>query len=230
MTDAPTPPRTLRYFPEVFETADLAAAKAIILTDEGPGADTQTRWEQETPYVLELIAEHLAPRPGMVVLDYGCGVGRLAKPLIETFGCHVIGVDISAAMRALSVDYVRDERFLAVSPTQFDALIAHGLSVDAAFTVWVLQHCFEPRADVARIRAGLAPGARAFVLNMKTRAMPTVDADPAAARFQWASDGQDVAALLRESLVSEAEGEPDPARTPNMADAGAVWMRLRRPL
>ena len=30
------------------------------------------------------------------VLDYGCGVGRLAKVMIEHYGCRVVGVDISS--------------------------------------------------------------------------------------------------------------------------------------
>ena len=73
----------IQYFPEVFEVPDAEAAKSIILTNEGPGADTATRWELETPYVTALIAEHLKPQPGMLILDYGCGIGRLARPLID---------------------------------------------------------------------------------------------------------------------------------------------------
>jgi ubiquinone/menaquinone biosynthesis C-methylase UbiE len=218
--------RKVQYFPGIFEVKDLQSAKAIILTDEGPGADTTTRWDLETPFVTSLVAEHLNLQPGMLLLDYGCGIGRLARPLIEQFGCHVIGVDISASMRALAPTYVEDERFNAVSPAQFDALVAKGLRVDAAISVWVLQHCFEPAQDVARIRRGLRADAKAFVLNMRKRAVPAVEAAERALQFQWAADAQDVFAILRQSFTVEAEGDVEQDATPNMADAGSGWMRL----
>jgi hypothetical protein len=83
-----------RYFPEVFNAGTVRAAKAIIMTDEGPGADSETRWAVETPYVLELISHAFSLRPNLLMLDYGCGIGRLAKSMIEASGCSVIGVDI----------------------------------------------------------------------------------------------------------------------------------------
>ncbi len=219
-----------RYYPEIFDAADLDRAKEIILTQEGPDADTATRWAIETPYVMELISQALGPRPDSVVLDYGCGVGRLAKAMIEATGCAVIGVDISAAMRRLALDYVASDRFVAVSPDQFDMLVSAGLRVDAAIVVWVLQHAFAPASDIARLRRGLALHGKAFVLNMPKRAVPAViqDAETAPA-FTWAHDSCDVAALLREAFHVAAEGEPDTARVPNMADAGAYWLSLRHP-
>ena len=35
------------------------------------------------------------------VLDYGCGIGRIAKELILKTSCKVIGVDISESMRKM---------------------------------------------------------------------------------------------------------------------------------
>lgn len=221
----------MRYYPEIFDVADLKGAREIILTDEGPGADSETRWALETPYVMALLGEALDLRAEMVVLDYGCGIGRLAKAMIEGFGCSVIGVDISASMRALAGGYVGSERFMAVSPAQFDVLTGAGLRVDAALAVWVLQHCLAPGEDIARIGRGLVAGGGVFVLNMPKRAVPAVvpGAPDEPGRFVWAGDGIDVAALLRGEFAVAAEGTPDPSRAPNMADAGAFWMSLRRP-
>ena len=74
---------TARYYPEIFSgVVDEDDAKRVILTSEGPDADTATRWAVETPYVLELANNALSLRPGMVVLDYGCGIGRVAKAMI----------------------------------------------------------------------------------------------------------------------------------------------------
>jgi hypothetical protein len=60
---------TGRYFPEVFDVPDVEGAKRIILTYEGPSADTETRWAVETPYVMELLQNALRLRPDMIVLD-----------------------------------------------------------------------------------------------------------------------------------------------------------------
>ena len=217
-----------RYYPQIFDRVDLKAAKEIILTNEGAGADTETRWALETPYVLSLVEGALALRPDMLVLDYGCGVGRIAKAMIDASGCSVVGVDISADMRRLAKDYVDSDRFLALSPAQFDTLVARGLRVDAAISVWVLQHCFAPAQDIARIRGSLAAGGSCFVLNMHKRAVPaTLEANTETQKFLWAVDNTDVADLLRTAFSLEAEGSPQQEGLPNMADAGAYWMKLR---
>lgn len=220
---------TARYYPEIFDAPDIAAAKAIILTPEGSGADTESRWRHETPYVLELIGKAFALAPERVVLDYGCGIGRLAKAMIEASGCFVIGVDISPKMCRLALDYVGSDRFVALSPAQFDVLVKSGLRVDAAIAVWVLQHCLAPADDIARIRRGLGPSGAALVLNMPKRAIPAAVRDANnTERFAWGSDQIDVAALLRQAFVVAAEGAIDPTRTPHVADVGAFWMNLRQ--
>lgn len=214
----------MRYYPEIFRAKTMDAARQIILTDEGPGADTNSRWLAETPYVVDLIRSHIHIGPDSTVLDYGCGIGRIAKALIDRTGCSVVGLDISPEMRALSLDYVGSPRFTAVSLQEFDSMVSAGVEVDASLAIWVLQHCFDPKADIARLMNCLRPGGRAFVLNMLKRAIPAVDE---ANTFAWAVDGQDVAALLQLAGEVEATGAPD-ATLPNMADAGAFWMKLRR--
>jgi hypothetical protein len=69
----------LRYYPEIFAVPDMRRAKEIILTNEGAGADSHTRWALEAPYVIELMREAFSLRSDMVVLDYGCGIGRLPR-------------------------------------------------------------------------------------------------------------------------------------------------------
>lgn len=215
------------YYPQVFDAADEAAARAIILTDEGEGADTDTRWARETPYLVGLLRQHIRLGPESLVLDYGCGIGRMAKALIATTGCRVVGVDISARMRALAAEHVADERFLAVSPAQLDGMAQHGLRADAALAVWVLQHCLAPAEDIDRLGRALAPQGRVFVLNMPGRAVPAVQEAAGAARFVWAADGIDVAALLRARFSVDAAGVPDMSRVPRMSSIGAYWMVLR---
>jgi SAM-dependent methyltransferase len=218
-----------RYHPEVFNVASVEHAKSIILTNEGPGDETETRWQLETPYVLELVNSAVGLRPEMVVLDYGCGIGRMAKAMIDACGCSVIGVDISPTMRALASEYVGSDRFIAISPGQFDILVRAGLRVNAAIAVWVLQHCFAPAVDIARIGGSLVADGSVFVVNMKRRCVPAVvDGASADDGFVWAADGIDVAMLLSAAFRVAAEGALDPVRTPKMAAAGTFWMSLRR--
>jgi ubiquinone/menaquinone biosynthesis C-methylase UbiE len=224
-----TPPFSAVYYPGVFDTPSIEDAKAIILTPEGEEASTAVRWEKETPYVLELINGALTLTPDMVVLDYGCGIGRMSKAMIDASGCSVIGVDISADMRRLARDYVASDRFVAVSPAECDVLIRGGLTVHAAIAVWVLQHCLVPGDDIARINRVMAADGRVFVLNMPKRAVPAVVQNGSNAwSFIWAADTIDVGRALTQIFDTVADGEPDKSRTPNMAgDVGAYWMVLR---
>ena len=107
------------YRPQVFDVPDVGAAKGMILTPE-PGTTTAERWELETPYLVAAIGRELGLDAEYCVLDFGCGIGRIAKGLIERYGCRVMGVDISERMRALAPEYVGSARFAAWSPDELD--------------------------------------------------------------------------------------------------------------
>jgi SAM-dependent methyltransferase len=192
----------LTYNPRVFDVPDEESAKRIILTPE-PGVDTDERWRRETPYFGALLAAHLMPSPEHTVLDFGCGIGRLSKDLIERSGCRVVGVDISPSMRAMAVDYVQSDRFSALSPEEFSAQVCAGLRVDAAFAVWVIQHTLDPLSVIRLISDSLRPTARVLVVNSLVRCVPVVEKP-------WARDGHDVRALLQERLIEAGFGSPDP--------------------
>ena len=76
MTQGPT------YQPQIFEVNDLEAVMQIILTPER-GITTRERWEYETPYLVDEIGRARDLDGNSCVLDYGCGIGRIAKGLIE---------------------------------------------------------------------------------------------------------------------------------------------------
>jgi SAM-dependent methyltransferase len=206
------------YFPEVFDAPDVRHARGIILTPEA--ATTDFRWETETPFIGDLAARWLAPAPETLVVDYGCGIGRMAKELIDRHQCSVIGVDISADMRRMAGEYVGSDRFLACSPQTFDLMVARGLRCDAAISVWVLQHCLKPAEDIARIGRALRPGAGVFIVNNVNRAVPTRE-------LGWANDGIDIKALLAqhfEPLASEAM----PREIVTESLAGITWWAALR--
>ncbi|CAG1002370.1 hypothetical protein BURK1_02961 [Burkholderiales bacterium] len=194
-------PVTLRYRPDVFDVTDEDSARRIILTPEG-GESTRSRWERETPCVTRLALQELGIGPDSLVVDYGCGIGRIARELIASTGCRVIGVDISASMRRLAQSYVQSPRFEAIDPATLDARAAAGMRAEAAIACWVLQHCMDPGVDAGRLFEALRPGGRLLVVNNLRRAVP--------ADRGWVDDGLDVAALLDARFRRIRRGTLDP--------------------
>lgn len=222
MTEAMTAkPRKLTYNAAIFAAPDLEAAKRIILTPADD--DTETRWRRETPYLADLLGRALELGPGRTVIDYGCGVGRLSKALIEGFGCWVVGVDVSPEMRALAPGYVGSPGFRVVSRPELKALAEQGLAADAAIGVWVLQHCAAPRDDVGLIAAALRPGGRLGLVNTKVRCVPTAEAG-------WVDDRIDIRAPIAERFDTVSEGDLDPAQVGRDVAGFAFWgVYARRP-
>jgi len=182
-----TPGHLKQYSPAVFHASDIEKAKYIILTPT-PEMTTDERWEIETRNLSEELGHALNLNPQSHILDYGCGIGRIAKALIERYGCTVTGVDISENMRKLAIDYVRSERFSACDPVTLDKMIKEGFHATGAYACWVLQHCHSPEDEIERINSTLVPGSPFFVLNSDNRLVPTDSG--------WASDDISVENLL----------------------------------
>lgn len=173
----------LHYNPSVFDVANIKQAQEIILTPED--STTQIRWEKETPILIDMMLQWADIGPDSLILDYGCGVGRLAKELIRRTGCTVVGADISASMRALAADYVSNSRFVALHP---DALSLIGDKFDFGYAVWVLQHCANPKRDISLIRSHMKLLSSFMLVNNERRAVPTDQG--------WVDDGQNIDQLM----------------------------------
>lgn len=165
------------------ETAD--ELEKIILT-----GDTKERWEKETPAFVDLMIKNMNITSEHVLLDFGTGIGRIAKELIEKTGCSIIGVDISRDMLRESFSYVSHNRYTAMTFETFEYLSNTGkLKFDAAFSIWVLQHCnFEPAYRA--ILNALPQGANLFIANMIRRCVPVSPSG-------WANDGINIRDRLR---------------------------------
>jgi len=203
------------YSRAVFDVPDEAAAKRIILTPEF-GQDTDERWDRETPYLVELIGNELAPGRDKLLIDYGCGIGRLSKALIAAYGCRVLGVDISDRMRALAPDYVQSPMFSVVSPHLLHTMADSGMRADYAISVWVLQHVLNPAMDIGLLKRAMRPDGGVFVVNLKGRAVPTAEG-------RWANDSLDVRALLDERFKPVAGGELDETVIPTETRQITFW-------
>lgn len=207
------------YNPDVFAVADLEAARRIILTPTD--LPTDERWRRETPYLAGLIHRELALAPESLLVDYGCGVGRMSGALVRAAGCRVLGVDISPQMRALAAAQEPDPRFAAVSRGLLESLVRHGLQADAAIAVWVLQHIPQVEHDAALLRAALKPAAPLLVVNNTRRAIPGKEAP-------WVDDGKDVEAILvAAGFRADRRGQLDPAAVGEQAAGLTFWALYR---
>ena len=173
-----------RYAPEVFVNNSIAEAKAIILTPE-QGLSPEERWQRETQW----LAGQISFCHQDLVIDYGCGVGRLAKLFIAN---PVLGVDISPTMRANAETYVGRPSFGAVCPSMLQSLIESGTRARGAIAAWVFQHCADPEYDIRLLAGALTPGSTLWVLNRHHRAVPATNGQ----EYRWVDDGLDIFAML----------------------------------
>jgi SAM-dependent methyltransferase len=120
------------YWPEKFSVTDIEEAKDPILTAQG-GLSSEERWARETAPQIALLREQFEITEQSVVLDFGAGIGRVAKELIEQTGCSVIGVDISANMRALGQEFCNSPSYMTCSVKGLKSLLSNRLHVDFAY-------------------------------------------------------------------------------------------------
>ncbi len=186
------------YRPEVFDVRNMDDAKKIILTSE-TGTTSRERWELETPYLVAEIGRLLDIDNNSIVLDYGCGIGRLSKGLIEAYGCSVVGVDISPSMLQLAQQYVQSDRFEGRTPTMLDSMIAGGFRATARCrnlgdSALRKTRC---RPSTDRIRSSRL-AVDFYVLNLHDRAIPSDRG--------WISDNVSVEQLLARRFDTVAKG------------------------
>jgi hypothetical protein len=158
----------------------------IILT----GA-TEERWTKETPIFAKKIVEQLNIDQDSTILDFGVGIGRLAKAVIDMTNCTVIGVDISQDMLRESIEYVSHPNYI---PMRLDAFAkmrkADKIQIDAAYSVWVLQHCLDFEEVYGLVLNALPDKAPFFIANTMRRWIP-IEGDQ-----HWGNDGLNIRARI----------------------------------
>ena len=204
------------YSNKVYDVRDMQQAKNIILTPQS-GMTVEDRWQTETPYLIDLILEKVPDISHGRVLDFGCGVGRMSKALMDKLGyVAVTGVDTSWSMRALAENYVRNDRFFACSSLSLESLIYQGCNYNLGICTWVLQHCLHLELDLKLIGEALSGGGYLFVVNDKKRIVPNQ-------RGGWSDDGLDIRKMLRERTEVIEEGAMDPKVVGEDVSRGTFW-------
>jgi len=215
----------LIYTPGIFDRNSITAAKQVILTVPHDIADEF--WQRATTATVDLMMEAMRPTRDDVLLDFGCGIGRLAKELIGRTACRIVGVDISAAMRRYATEYVASGRFSVISSEEFAKLAASGAhTFSGAYSIIVLQHVLEPQTELRRIAATCTADAPFFVYNCINRCVPS--------NKGWVNDGQDVGRLASEIFEFQRQYEVPrdmllyPHEGPLPGEIEGHWFRLFR--
>ncbi|GAA4313038.1 class I SAM-dependent methyltransferase [Compostibacter hankyongensis] len=133
--------------------------------------DDRLRFEQQLTNsrndVIPFIEAHFPLRPGMQVMEIGCGEGGVLQPFLEK-GCHCVGVDLVPARIALARsflgDYEKEGRLRLIAQNIYDVDF-HG-AFQHAFDLILLKDAIEHIPDQERLigylKTLLKPGGQVF--------------------------------------------------------------------
>lgn len=151
----------------------------------------------------------LAPAPGEVILDLGCGPGLIAEELQRAVGPkgRVIAVDPSPDMRADAAARCADLPNVAIVDGQAGALPLPENSLDAAISLQVFEYLPNIPAALTDLHAKLRPGGRLVIGDMQWNTFSWASEDPERMiRMQRAWEGHvaepNVPELLPRALAS----------------------------
>jgi len=117
------------------------------------GIPMDVRYKEETPMFAKKIVSLLdnvhTIEDAPFILDYGCGVGRIAKEILKDNLLIIVGVDASKEMRDFATKDIDNSDFTAAAPTDLNT----PKMFDVAYLVYVLQHipAIEIREALQRI-------------------------------------------------------------------------------
>lgn len=180
------------YNTAYFKTTDVDKAKDVILNGNSK-YNANERWINETKFLEQVITQVLDPTG--VVLDYGCGIGRISKCFIDK-RYEVIGVEPSPEFRELATKYVDSPRFTVLDHNAAINMANKNVKVDMAVAIWTLQHCNNVVEDINLIKQLLKTGGKFLVLNLKNRCLPVVRGNEAT----WMDDGINIWTLLEKDF------------------------------
>ena len=131
--------------------------------DERVGvAGTQELFEQK-------MMRDLGARPGMRLLDLGCGRGRVAHHVASRTGAHVTGINIDPGQVASARDLARRKRFEDRTEFQIhslnDRLPFEDESFDGAYQIQAFTYAKDLGAVCRELARVLKPGARISALD-----------------------------------------------------------------
>lgn len=174
------------YMKEAFYPKSLEHAKDICLTPDGR---VPQKFTKETMFTLDfLLKQNLADNYSKVA-DFGCGVGRMSKAIIQRLGCPVTGFDISEPMLGWANEFVLSRIFTPVLYSKgFQK--SEDMNFDLVLSMFVLQHSEHPIEDIHFIHSILNTGGKFVLMNEKNRFVPS-GVEPNG-NIIWNDDGIDI--------------------------------------
>ena len=128
-------------------------------------------WEGATARLMDAIEQLDLIHTGMHILEYGCGVGRVSRAILERYDVTITAVDKSPQMLKHVRSYVPESFWssgqisLMSDVELFEKLPHLGRSFDLIIFIEVLQHIPEPILDeiLPKLMMGLKGDGKAFV-------------------------------------------------------------------
>ncbi|MFY8211727.1 MAG: class I SAM-dependent methyltransferase [Candidatus Nanopelagicus sp.] len=147
----------MEYIKDIFDAPTFEDAKKIVITPDPIHPD---KFEKGTEYLIDVIAKHNIVKENDIVLDFGCGVGRMSKALIEQFNCNVIGSDISMNMLIFSTLYVNNaQKFVTCNKLTSENY------VNTIISSFALQHTKNPAEEIQNLYNVLKPSGYLVLLD-----------------------------------------------------------------
>jgi SAM-dependent methyltransferase len=154
----------MAYIKQAFDVVAFDQAKNVVLTTD---PNDPSKFERETQFLINAIKKENIINPNDVVLDFGCGMGRISKELVYQLDAQVIGIDISDSMLTFATLYVSNlNKFKTAN--SYDILEG----VDVAIASLVLQHVEYPTKAIEALVSALKPNGYLVVLNEHIRMVP----------------------------------------------------------
>jgi SAM-dependent methyltransferase len=115
-----------------------------------------------------LVRDAIAAAPGEHIMDVGCGPGFYLAELIDAVGPDgwMMGVDLSADMLAAAARRCEGHDNIELRAADATALPVDDASLDAAFSVQVLEYVPDVTAALAEMHRGLKQGGRLVVWDV----------------------------------------------------------------
>lgn len=181
----------MNYISQIFTPTSLEHAKNICLTPDSRDPD---KFVEETNFFINFIKEKQIILPETMVADFGCGMGRVSKQLIEKIDCEVTGFDISYPMLLTSKNYINNDKFSAVLYNEKTAKTLNK-RFDVFISLFVLQHSQHPEMDIAFIKRSLKKDGIFILVNENKRFLPV---DIKNGNVVWHDDKKNIKSLVSE--------------------------------
>ena len=158
----------MAYLKEAFYPQSIEAAKNICIT---PDSKNPHKFNEETRYLIKFLNSRglLQTRPE--ILDFGCGMGRISKHLVD-LGCKVVGMDFSIPMLMAANAYVNDPNFTPVINTP-NHPFTFNTKFDLIIVSFVLQHVEDPIKEIEFIESVMKEDTTLVIINEPGRLVPS---------------------------------------------------------